>query len=81
MKRNFEMRTRVFDVSDRDRTLVAVADGLGGSAKLCGSGGAVVGMPGPGDPELGLADLESAYRDAGFGFLRPVVAHQERDLP
>ena len=74
MNRNFEMRTRVFDVSDRDRELVALAALQGGSAKLCGSGGAVVGMPPPGDPEAGLSELESRYRDAGFGFQRPLAA-------
>ena len=74
MNRNFEMRTRVFDVSSRDRALVAVARDAGGAAKLCGSGGAVVGMSPPGDSEPGLAALERSYRDAGFSFLRPTVA-------
>jgi glucuronokinase len=74
MNRNFEMRTAIFDVSERDRALVAVATGRGGAAKLCGSGGAVVGMPPPGDPDAGLSDLEERYRAAGFGFLRPTPA-------
>ncbi len=71
LNENFEMRTRIFAVSDRDRALVAVAAGMGGAAKLCGSGGAVVGMAPPGEAARGLADLERRYREAGFGFLRP----------
>ncbi len=74
MTRNFEMRTTIFDVSARDRALVSVAREKEGAAKLCGSGGAVVGMPGPGDPVQRLADLETGYREAGFRFLRPTAA-------
>jgi glucuronokinase len=79
MNRNFEMRTEIFDVSERDRALVAVATGPGGAAKLCGSGGAVVGMAPPGDAEAGLADLDARYRRAGFGFVRPSPAPEEGD--
>ena len=70
MNTNFEMRTAIFDVSERDRGLVTIAVGQGGAAKLCGSGGAVVGMAGP----EGLDALEASYRAAGFGFVRPTVA-------
>lgn len=70
MNRNFEMRSAIFDVSERDRALVAVALSRGGAAKLCGSGGAVVGMAGPD----GLEAIEASYRAAGFGFLLPTVA-------
>lgn len=71
MRRNFDLRTRIFDVAQRDRGLVAIARDVGGAAKLCGSGGAVVGMAPAGDPETALAALERRYRDAGFGFRRP----------
>ena len=70
MNTNFEMRTAIFDVSERDRGLVAIARRQGGAAKLCGSGGAVVGTPGP----EGLDALEVSYQAAGFGFVRPIVA-------
>jgi len=79
LNRNFEMRTEIFDVSERDLALVAVATGQGGAAKLCGSGGAVVGMAPPGDVEAGLTDLEARYRRAGFGFVRPSPAPQVGD--
>jgi len=71
LRRNFEMRTRIFDVSEPDRTMIAVADAAGAAAKLCGSGGAIVGMPPAGQAEAGLRELARRYRDAGFGFLRP----------
>ena len=40
---NFEVRARVYPVSDVDRELVALGRARGAGAKLCGSGGAVVG--------------------------------------
>ena len=70
MNANFEMRTAIFDVSRRDRGLVAIAREQGGAAKLCGSGGAVVGTAGRED----LGALEARYRAAGFGFVRASVA-------
>lgn len=38
----FELRTRLWDVGDRDRAMVEVARAAGGGATLAGSGGAVV---------------------------------------
>ena len=80
MTRNFEMRTSIFPVAERDRRLVGIATRQAGAAKLCGSGGAVVGMPGPGDPEAELASLASRYRAEGFGFLRPTPAAAVRRI-
>ena len=70
MNTNFEMRTAIFDVSRRDHALVELARGQGAAAKLCGSGGAVVGASRPD----ALDALEVCYREAGFGFVRPRVA-------
>jgi len=71
MRRNFEMRTAIFDVSPADRRMVAIALGRGGAAKLCGSGGAVVGMAAPGQtPD----ELRDAYESSGFSFLLPTPA-------
>ncbi len=70
MNTNFEMRTAIFDVSRRDHGLVAIAREQGGAAKLCGSGGAVVGTAGRED----LGGLEARYRAAGFGFVRASAA-------
>jgi glucuronokinase len=41
---NFELRARVYPVADVDRALVSLARARGAGAKLCGSGGAVVGV-------------------------------------
>jgi glucuronokinase len=81
MNRNFALRTRIYQVSQRDLALVAVAAQTGAAAKLCGSGGAVVGMPGSGDPDARLADLEARYRTAGFSFLRPTAAPAAEGAP
>ncbi len=43
MNENFDLRRRVMDVAERDVALVERARALGASAKLPGSGGAIVG--------------------------------------
>jgi glucuronokinase len=45
IERNFELRTRIFDVGPRDHEMVAIARAHGAAAKLCGSGGAILGVP------------------------------------
>ena len=74
LARNFAGRCRIFAVSERDRAMAAVSQKLGGAAKLCGSGGAVVAMPS--EPDA-LPALEDAYRAAGFVVLRPRIAEAE----
>ncbi|MGD2123601.1 MAG: GHMP kinase [Gemmatimonadota bacterium] len=44
MNRNFELRRRIMTISEWDLALVEAARSLGASAKLTGSGGAIVGM-------------------------------------
>lgn len=68
MRRNFEARERVFDVSALDRRLVAIASAHGAVAKQCGSGGAVVGSAPDG---VDLQTLARAYREAGFAWRKP----------
>jgi glucuronokinase len=69
--RNFEIRASVYPLPDADRRLVRIARDAGAAAKLCGSGGAVIGA---------LADdarwpaLASAFAAAGFGAQRIRVA-------
>jgi glucuronokinase len=65
MNRNFDLRATIFSVTTRDRQMVEIARAHAGAAKQCGSGGAVIGMPAPGQPSTAL---ERAYRDAGFEF-------------
>lgn len=71
MKRNFALRSRVFRISEQDRRMVALAAAHGAAAKLCGSGGAVIGIPGA---DGVTPELEGAFIDAGFRLIRPRVA-------
>lgn len=44
MNRNFDLRRRIMNISDGDLAMVEAARGLGASAKLTGSGGAILGV-------------------------------------
>lgn len=68
LSRNFEMRSRIFQISERDRQMVAIARQLDAAAKLSGSGGAVIGVPASDDD---LDTLAAAYEQAGFRMIRP----------
>jgi glucuronokinase len=68
VNRNFEMRSRIFHISDRDRQMVAIASSHDAAAKLTGSGGAVIGVPAR---EADLEAIESSYDAAGFRMIRP----------
>jgi len=59
---NFDTRAGVFDLTPRDRGLVAIARAQGAAAKLCGSGGAVIGVP---NDTAQLRVLEADYRNSG----------------
>ena len=43
IERSTEVRARAFPLSERDRALLRIAREAGAAAKLCGSGGAVIG--------------------------------------
>jgi glucuronokinase len=43
MNENFDLRRRIMHVSDQDVAMVEAARALGASAKLTGSGGAIIG--------------------------------------
>jgi glucuronokinase len=68
VSRNFEMRSRIFHISERDKEMVAIARRHGAAAKLSGSGGAVIGVPAA---ETDLGKISGAYRAAGFEMIRP----------
>ncbi len=68
--RNFELRARFFPISARDREAISIARRAGAAAKLCGSGGAIVGQPGD---ESDFDLLSNDYRAADFEFLRPRI--------
>jgi glucuronokinase len=65
---NFELRKRVFPVSERDRHMVAIARSRGVSAKQCGSGGAILCV---GKNQEALDAAEAALQTEGFETLRP----------
>jgi glucuronokinase len=68
MGRNFELRDSFFPIPEGDRRMVEIAQRFGGVAKLCGSGGAIVGSA---EDEANLESIAMAFRDAGFGWIRP----------
>jgi len=68
---NFDMRASFFPISQRDHEMIAIAREQGAAAKLCGSGGAIIGQP---DHESDFPSLQTAYQVAGFRMLRPEIA-------
>ena len=67
---SFASRSALWSLSQHDRDMVALAKRHGAGAKFCGSGGAIVGVL---RDAAGLADLQQAFTDAGYGFLVPTV--------
>lgn len=67
---NFATRAALFKIDASDADKVSIGHAHDAGVKFCGSGGAVVGVPR--DPAR-LADIEAAYRTAGYGFLVPTV--------
>jgi glucuronokinase len=71
IERNFETRAGIFPPSPLDAELVARARAAGTVAKLCGSGGAVLGVV----PESSdWRRIEASYAAGGFGIVRANVA-------
>ena len=71
INRNFDLRSRIFDIRPEDRQMVDRARQVGASCKFCGSGGAVVGTY---DGEEMLEALRSAMEGAGYRFFTPEIA-------
>lgn len=69
--RNFELRTRIFPVGSRDHDMVAIARQSGAAAKLCGSGGAILGVPAK---ATDLAAIARAFQGQGFACELPTFA-------
>ena len=70
MDQNFDLREKIFSVGQRDKEMVAIARNYGAGAKLCGSGGAVIGLP---RSESDFISIKQGYLEAGYRFLRPHV--------
>ena len=61
----------MFPLSDSDRALERIAREAGAAAKLCGSGGAVIGVL---RDEASWRPLERAFAASGFAAARARVA-------
>lgn len=68
---NFDLRDRIFDVSDENRRMVNVARNAGSSAKFAGSGGAIVGTY---VDDAQFSRLSAALGEIGCRTLRPMIA-------
>ena len=68
---NFDLRNRIFNVSEENRRMVQVARNAGSSAKFAGSGGAIVGTY---TDEEQFTRLSVALREIGCRTLKPNIA-------
>lgn len=68
---NFDLRSRIFDISEENRRMVMTARAAGASAKFAGSGGAIVGTY---RDEVQYAALSKALSEIGCRTLKPVLA-------
>ena len=68
---NFDLRDRIFNVSEENRSMVMAARSAGASAKFAGSGGAIVGLY---EDDAQYAALSAALAAIGCRTLKPVVA-------
>ena len=68
---NFDLRNRIFNVSEENRRMVQVARNAGSSAKFAGSGGAIVGTY---TDEEQFTRLSVALRAIGCRTLKPNIA-------
>jgi glucuronokinase len=70
MDENFDLRRRVMHISDWDLALVDKARRLGASAKLTGSGGAIIGTV---ESDVMLSEVRRELGSLGAKVLEPVV--------
>ncbi len=68
---SFAVRASVYPLSDADRALVRIAREAGAAAKLCGSGGAVIGVL---RDDAGWPRLEAAFAASPYAAQRARVA-------
>lgn len=66
--RNFELRTRIFPVGQRDHEMIAVARESGAAAKLCGSGGAILAVPAS---AADVGEVAAALQARGYAVALP----------
>ena len=76
---NFDLRDRIFNISDENRNMVIEARKTGASAKFAGSGGAIVGTY---EDEEQFTRLAAALRGIGCKTLKPRIAtSDEVEMP
>lgn len=71
---NFDLRDRVFNVSEENRRMVLTARATGASAKFAGSGGAIVGTY---EDEEQFRRLSATLAEIGCRTIKPVIATKE----
>ena len=67
---NFDLRNRIFNISEENRGMVLAARNAGASAKFAGSGGAIVGTY---EDEDQFFKLAAALREIGCKTLKPNI--------
>lgn len=67
---NFDLRARIYRISDGNRQMVETARRVGASANFAGSGGAIVGSY---RGEQMYRELEAALQPLGVAVIKPVV--------
>ena len=67
---NFNLRDSIFNVSEENRRMIAVARAAGASAKFAGSGGAIVGTY---EDEMQFAKLRDALEAIGCQTIKPKI--------
>jgi glucuronokinase len=67
---NFDLRDRIFNVSEANRRMVMTARTTGASAKFAGSGGAIVGTY---EDEMQFAKLRDALEAIGCQTIKPKI--------
>lgn len=71
---NFDLRTKVFNISEENKAMVSRARSVGASAKFAGSGGAIVGLY---EDEEQFAKLSSVLSEIGCKTFKPTIATNE----
>jgi glucuronokinase len=67
---NFDLRARIYQLSEGNLEMVRVARGVGATAKFAGSGGAIVGTF---EDDAMYRKIEKALAAVGVAVIRPVV--------
>ena len=73
---NFRLRSTIMDIAASDRDMVDIGRGLDAAVKLCGSGGAVLGVMRRIDD---FPDLQALYESRGLRIMRPRIEHPENE--